>query len=55
MADKQIKELEKVFAQEAKVDQQQIERAKKEMRKVEKLYKASIKVCNAPYTCETAC
>ena len=44
MADKQIKAYEKVLADERKIDQLHIDRAKKEMQKAEKLYKASIKV-----------
>lgn len=44
MAEKQTKALEKVLAEEAKIDQRQIQKAKKELQKIEKLHKASIKV-----------
>ncbi|GJE89710.1 hypothetical protein PsYK624_058160 [Phanerochaete sordida] len=43
MADKQIKALEKVMAEEVKIDLQQIKRVQKELKAVEKLYKASVK------------
>lgn len=44
MADKQIKVLEKLLAQEAKADEQKVQRAVKEMQKAEKAYQRSVKV-----------
>ena len=44
MAEKQVKTLEKLFAQESQADEDKIKRAMKEMVKMEKAYQKSTKV-----------
>lgn len=47
MSSKQIKQLDKLMATESKLDERQIERAAKELKKAEKAYEHSAKVLSA--------
>lgn len=51
MTSKQIKQLDKLMTTESKMDERQIERAMKELKKAEKAYEQSVKVLST-YSCE---
>ena len=44
MSDKQVRQVDKLLAQESKLDEQKVERAKAELKKAEKAHQKSIKV-----------
>ena len=44
MTEKHIKQLEKILAQESKLDQKKVEQAKAELKSMDKAYQKSIKV-----------